>query len=196
MDNIKGHLLLLLAPSGSGKRLLVEGLGGLKKELYFAKTYTSRQQRAGAKENPKYVFFTEDEFQQKIDGDEFIEWANFSGNFYGTPKEEFTEPLKEGKLVFKEMELQGIEQIRKIVPKENMTVVYVEAGGWEVLKQRVLDRASISEEELELRYQHFIKESQAKEEADVVIENFDGQLEEAQTNFAELIVGLTNKISE
>lgn len=193
-DAIKGHVILLMAPSGSGKRMLIESLGELADELYFAKTYTSRKPREGAEENSRYNFVSREEFQSMIDEGSFIEWAEYSGNFYGTPKSEFIEPLQNGSVVFKEMELIGVQQIRKLIPKENLTVAYVEAGGWEDLKERILKRASISDEELELRRQRYEEEAKFKPEADVIIENYNGEFEKSSENFRSFIKDTLAKV--
>jgi len=193
-DNVRGHLLLLMAPSGSGKGKIVEALGDLQEKLYFAKTYTSRERRKGTEENPKYVFVSRDEFLGMIDNEEFIEWANFSGNLYGTPKSEFTAPLNAGKVVFKEMELQGILQMKDMIDDAHMTVVYIDAGSWQELKHRILNRASIDEGELELRHTRYQEESRSKHIADVVIDNRDGMLPEAQKEFKNVVEDIIAKV--
>lgn len=193
-EKMVGHLLLLMAPSGSGKGKIVEALAELQEKLYFAKTYTSRERRKGTEENPKYVFVTREEFLRMIDDGEFIEWANFSGNLYGTPKSEIVEPMREGKVVFKEMELQGILQMKDIVGDEHMTVTYIDAGSWEALKERILNRASMSEEELELRHQRYQEESRSKHIADVVIDNRDGRLPQAQEEFRKVVKDIIAKV--
>lgn len=185
-----GHIILLMAPSGSGKGTLLQGLGELTDEIYFAKTYTSREPRAGAAENPKYVFVSRDEFEEMIAQEALIEWAEFSANYYGTPTAEFIEPLQAGAVVMKEMELQGVEQIKKIIPPEQCTVIYVDAGDWDQLKKRIVSRAAISEEHLELRRQRYEIESQFKAGADIVIKNYDGRVAEAQAEFRAVIANI------
>lgn len=192
-EDITGHLVLLMAPSGSGKGKLVESLQDLKEELHFLKTYTSRPRREGTTENPRYEFVTREAFQKLIDTDALVEWAEFSGNFYGTPKSEVIDALSAGKVAFKEMELQGVEQMRALVPEEHITVIYVDAGGWDALKARIVSRAAMSDEHLELRRQRFEIESKAKEKADVVIQNHDGNLEPAQEHFRTVISELLSK---
>ena len=193
MEDITGHLILVMGPSGSGKGRLVNALGSLVNDIYFAQTYTTRQRRDGARENKKYVFVTEDEFKKAINKGEFIEWAEFSGNFYGTPASEILKPLQEGKVVLKEMDLQGIQQIKKIIPEDNITVVYVDAGDWSSLQRRIKGRAAISKEELELRRLRYLEESKSKDFADVVILNKDGYVKNAVYAFRSLIKNILKK---
>lgn len=192
-ESITGHLILLSAPSGSGKNTVMEGLGELSDQLYFLKTYTTRERRKGASENPKYDFITVEEFKQMIEDEAFIEWAEFGGNYYATGKEEIQSALYSGKIAFKEMELQGVHQIRNFVPKEHLTVIYLDAGGWNALERRIKARAPITEEELEMRHQRFKIESAAKSEADVIIDNFDNDVAEAQKNFRAVIEKIVTK---
>lgn len=186
-EEISGHLVLLMAPSGSGKGEMIEGLGDLKDEMYFLKTFTSRERRKGAHENPKYNFVTREVFEDMLARDAFVEWANYSGNYYGTSKEELMDALAAGKVAFKEMELQGIAQIRKLLPADKVTVVYIDAGDWSSLEKRITARASISEEELRLRKERYEAERDAMHIADVVIKNHDGMLEEARVEFRKTI---------
>ncbi len=187
-DETTGHLLLLMAPSGSGKKSLVDSVLANHRDIYFAKTFTTREIRDGVEENPLYSFISRKTFEQMIDDDEFVEWAEYSGNYYGTPRTELIDPLQHGKVVFKEMELQGVQQIREIMPREKRTVVYVDGGPWESLQQRIVNRAPISPEELEGRRLRYEKESESATEADVIISNHDGQLPQAIKKM-EAIVG-------
>ncbi len=190
----KGHLILLMAPSGSGKKHMVDTILATHRDIYFAKTFTSRSIRQGVEENPLYSFISREEFQSMIDSGEFIEWAEFGGNFYGTPKSEVINPLMAGKVIFKEMELQGVEIMRKLIPKENLTVVYIDAGSWEDLKDRITKRAAISDEELELRRQRFELEEKAQPAADITIRNRNGELEAATETMEALVRGIVDRI--
>lgn len=190
ISEIKGHLLLVMAPSGSGKKSVIDSVLAQHREIYFAKTYTSRAIRKGVEENPLYMFTTKENFQEMIDKGEFIEYAEYSGNFYGTPKSEIVEPLKNGKIVFKEMELQGVKQIKELIPAARRTIVYIDGGPWHDLEKRIRARAPISDEELELRRQRYEKESQSKDEADIIIRNHDGELPGAIEHMEHIVNGI------
>ena len=195
MEEIKGHLVLLMAPSGSGKQTLIDSLGLLKEKMYFAKTFTSRTKREETVENPKYDFVSEQQFTDLIQADDFIEWANYSGNYYGTAKSEIMNALSKPQVVFKEMELQGVQQVQKIVPNDSLTVIYIDAGPWPELQERILSRASINPEELELRRQRYEEEILFKDGAEIIISNRNGEAESAQDNFRTVISGIISNLN-
>jgi len=195
-SEINGHLVLLMAPSGSGKKTLIDGLGSLQDQMYFAKTFTSRTRRVSSEENPKYEFISVEDFEKLINEDAFVEWANFSGNLYGTAKSEILSALQKPQVVFKEMELQGVQQIKELVPDSNLTVIYIDAGDWSDLKQRIVSRAAISDEELELRRQRYEEEVTFKDEAEIIIANHNGMSEAAQANFKAVIASIINSVEK
>lgn len=196
LDQCSGHLLLLMAPSGSGKKSLVDSVLTNHRDIYFAKTFTSREIREGVEENPLYSFISREQFEAMIAADEFVEWAEYSGNYYGTPKTELLDPLAHGKVVFKEMELQGVQQIRALLPKAACTVVYVDGGPWEVLEARIRARAPISDEELALRRERYETESAYAGEADIIIKNHNGELPAAIAHMEALVRDLVTRVKE
>jgi guanylate kinase len=196
MDEMKGHLVLLMAPSGSGKKTLVDGLGDLQNGMYFVKTFTSRTRRESSEENPKYEFISLEAFETLIVENELVEWANFSGNLYGTAKSEILDALKKPQVVFKEMELQGVQQIKKIIPDDKLTIIYIDAGEWKELRERIVARSPISDEELELRRQRYEEEVKFKDEAEIVIANHNGLAEAAQANFKVVISGIVSSLEK
>lgn len=189
-SSITGHLLLVMAPSGSGKKSIIDSVLAKHRDIYFAKTYTTRAIREGVEENPLYMFISREQFEAMIADEELIEWAEYSGNYYGTPKTEIIEPLQKGKMVFKEMELQGVQQMQKLVPPEKRTVVYIDAGAWEDLEKRIKGRAPISDEELAMRKKRYEAESASKDEADIIIRNHDGQLDAAIEHMEHIVIGI------
>ena len=195
MEHITGHLVLLMGPTGSGKGTIVRHMKERFPELQFAVSCTTRAMRPGEIDGREYHFVADAVFDTKIQHEDFLEWAEFSGNRYGTLKSEIINRLTSGAVVLNEIELQGVQQLLPLIPKKNRTLVYVEAGDWAALKQRAVARAPISEEHLEMRRQRYIEEVQMKPYADVVLENREGELEGAKKGAEELLTKIFNQVN-
>lgn len=165
-------------------------------DIYTAVSCTTRAMRPKEVEGKDYYFITKEEFSKKIQNGEFLEWAEYGLNRYGTLKNEILPTLEAGQVILVEMEIQGVKQLHKIIPKENMTVVYIEAGGWEVLKSRALNRAPIDKIELQKRYERYLAEIDFKQFADVVIDNSGKDFAPAKEKFVSLIKGIYSKIEK
>lgn len=189
-ETITGHLLLMMAPSGSGKGSLVKHIVSTFPQVVFAVSCTTRPPRPQEVEGVNYYYISRTEFQQKIEEGLFLEWAEYGGNLYGTLISELIAPLQEGKIVLNEIELQGVEQLMKLVPPAHRTLLYIEAGDWEELKARVLARGEMSETELALRKKRYEIESSMKQLADIIIKNQNGQLEVAKKQLSDVINNL------
>ena len=194
IENITGHLILVMGPMGSGKGSIITYLHTQFPELQYSVSCTTRHPRPGETDGKEYYFLSPADFQRKIEEGAFLEWAIFSGNKYGTLKSEIVDRLQQGQVVMTEIELQGIQQLLKIIPKVHRTLVFIEAGDWETLKARAIARAPISEEHLELRHQRYLEEIKSKPFADVVIDNTDGKLEEANAQMVTLVKEIINNV--
>lgn len=194
-ENIKGHVVVVMAPMGSGKGTLVKHALEKYPNLRQTISCTSREKRPGETDGQHYHFLSPDEFSEKIKAGDFLEWAEFAGNKYGTLKSEILPCLKHNDVVIVEIELQGVEQLLRLLPREHMTIVYIEAGGWETLKARALARAPMTEKELEARYQRYLEEAKAKPLADVIIDN-SGELEKAIQEFDQVIEAAYRKCNK
>lgn len=192
--NYTGHVLLLMAPMGSGKGTLERYAFAQFPDLLFSVSCTTRDPRPGEQNGIEYHFISRDVFMEKVAAGEFLEWAEFGGNLYGTLKSELLTPLVNGQLILNEIELQGIEQIKKLIPPENRTIVYIDAGDWTDLVSRALARAPMSPEELEKRRERYAHEVAAKPYADIVIDNRDGKLQDAQDAFVAIIEDIYKSI--
>lgn len=186
LDDIRGHVVVVMAPMGSGKGTIIQQALEQYPELYRTVSCTSRQRRPGEVDGVHYHFVANDKFEDMINRGDFLEWAVFAGNKYGTLKSEILPKLSDCNVVILEIELQGVEQLLNLLPREHMTIVYIEAGGWSILKARAEERAPMSENELEARYKRFLIEQQAKPLADVIIDN-SADIEIAHAEFAQVI---------
>lgn len=191
---INGHVIVVMAPMGSGKGTLIRHALEVLPELKTTVSCTTRSVRPGEVDGREYHFISPEEFDRKVEAGEFLEWAHFGLNRYGTLKSEIMPALESGQIVVVEMEVQGVEQLHKILPKENMTAVYIEAGGWDVLKARALARAPIDEVELEKRHERYLAEIEFKQHADVIIDNSSNDFTSAKEDFIALINEVHNKI--
>jgi len=193
IGEINGHVIVVMAPMGSGKGTIITH--ALKKFPNLKQTVscTSRSMRPGEANGVQYHFVTREDFDKKIVANEFLEWAEFAGNKYGTLKTEILPRLLDKSVVIVEIELQGVEQLLKLLPREHMTIVYIEAGGWEVLQARAEARAAISKEDLVARHKRYEIERQSKPMADVIIDN-SAAIETACTQFEQVIEAAYEKM--
>ena len=183
----KGKFILVIGPTGSGKSMLMKHAISLFPQLVLPYSYTTRARRDDVIENSHYKFISVQEFKELIDNGEFFEWAQYSGNFYGTLRSEVEQHLFAGKILLKEVEVQGARQIRDLLSKEQLLTVFIRAGTWDALEARIRARAPITDEEIALRKQRYEDEITFMSEADVCIENINGRKEVANETFTNLI---------
>ena len=186
-QTLHGHVIIVMGPTGSGKGTLMRYVRNNVPDLYQTVSCTTRSPRPNEVDGVDYHFISHADFQKKIDAGEFLEWAVFSGNRYGTLRSEILPRLEAGQLVLTEIEIQGVEQLKSILPASAMTVVYIEAGDWSVLRSRALARSPISEAELAKRKERYDIETQAKQIADVIIDNTADDFTPACEEFTYLI---------
>ena len=188
----QGKFILVIGPTGSGKSMLMKHAMTLLPELVIPYSYTTRPRRENIVENAHYKFISVEEFKGLIDTGAFLEWAQYSGNLYGTLRSEVEEQLASGRTLLKEVEVQGARQIRKLLPKEQLLTVFISAGPWEGLEARIRARAPITDEEIALRKQRYEDEITFMGEADACIENIEGHKEVANDAFITLIQSVSN----
>ena len=178
-----GKLVLVIGPTGSGKGTLLKHVAQAIPGLVFPVSCTTRAQRPGEREGETYYFVTAEEFERRIEAGDFLEYASYGGNWYGTLKSEILPAVEHGKLVIREVEVQGARQIQEKISSDILRIVYVDAGSWEDLEKRILARAPIGQPELIARRKRYEDETSFKKEASVIVKNPDGKLEEAKRDF-------------
>lgn len=139
----KGRLVVVSGPSGVGKGTVLEKVLG-NPDFVYSVSATTRQPREGEKHGVNYFFITKNEFEAMIEKNEFIEYASYNGNYYGTPKCFVEEKLNEGKNVILEIEVKGAVQIKKIYP--GALFVFVAPESRKILEERLRGRGTESED--------------------------------------------------
>jgi guanylate kinase len=182
-----GKLILVIGPTGSGKSTLMKHVIALYPELVLPYSYTTRQRRADNIENDHYKFVDTDEFKARADKGEFLEWAEYGGHYYGTLKEEVRDALAEGKVLLKEVEVQGARQIKQILTQDELMTIFIDGGSWDQLEKRVLARAHMDEAQLAERRRRYEDEITFLPEATAVIDNSSDDKESAKRAFGDLI---------
>lgn len=183
----RGKLIIVVGPTGSGKGTLIAYARSLHADLELSVSCTTRAPRPGEAEGEHYYFLSRDEFEKRIAEGDFLEWAEYGGNLYGTPRRAVEERLARGVSVILEIEAQGARIIQGNTAPADRFIIYVDAGSWETLAHRVKARAPITEEELEKRKRHYEDELTYRSEADAVVANPDGGLDAAKDAFAKAI---------
>ncbi len=142
--------MVISGPSGSGKSTLIrQALARSGPRVRLAVSATTRAPRDGERDGIDYYFVSREQFQDAIDVGDFLEWAEFAGNFYGTPRAELGRPDHAGECVLLEIEVQGALQVRAKVP--DALLVWVDVPSFEALEARLRGRHTESEESVTRR---------------------------------------------
>ncbi|HET7269473.1 MAG TPA: guanylate kinase [Rubrobacter sp.] len=168
---MRGRLIVVSGPSGAGKSTLIRSALEAVPELAYSVSATTRDPRPGEVDGKDYIFLLREEFESWIEEDRFLEWAEYSGNLYGTPEQKVEELLDEGKSVILEIELQGARQVRRKRP--DAVMVFVRAPSLEETRRRLAGRATETEEALESRLATAVGEVAARDEFDYEVVNED-----------------------
>ena len=166
-----GRLLLITGPSGVGKGTLVARLLERHPGLWLSVSATTRAPRAGEEEGRHYFFLDRAAFERQVAAGGFLEWAEFAGNLYGTPRAAVQERLEAGRTVLLEIELEGARQVRRSFPAGFQ--VLLRPPSFEELERRIRGRGTDSEEAIARRLARAREELAAEAEFDAVVVNDD-----------------------
>jgi guanylate kinase len=147
----RGMLLVVSAPSGTGKTTIVERLVQIVPDLALSRSYTSRPTRAGESNGVDYNFVSRPRFEEMAGGGEFLEWADVFGNLYGTCAEDVERHLARGQDLVLVIDVQGARQVRERC--KDTVGVFMLPPSFEVLEQRLRGRSKDSEEAMQRRLQ-------------------------------------------
>jgi len=163
------RLTVLSGPSGVGKSTVVAHMRKEHPEVWLSVSATTRKPRPGEKHGVQYFFVTDEEMDNLIANGELLEWAEFAGNRYGTPRAAVLQRLEAGEPVLLEIDLQGARQVRETMPEAQL--VFLAPPSWEELVRRLTGRGTEPPEVIERRLEAAKVELAAEPEFDVTLVN-------------------------
>jgi guanylate kinase len=168
---VKPFLLVLSAPSGGGKTSIAKSLLQARDDLGYSVSATTRPRRDGERDGADYHFLTRDEFLRRVEAGEFLEWATYAGNMYGTLRSEIDRIFARGRTAVLDVEIEGARQIRASFP--NSLHLFVLPPSAEVLVNRLAGRKTESPDVVRERIARAADELAAVAEYDYAIFNED-----------------------
>jgi len=188
----EGQLFIVSGPSGVGKgticrELLKENIG-----IELSISMTTRKPRPGEVDGKSYYFVSHEQFDNKIKADGFLEYASVYENYYGTPKQEVLDMLKKGIDVILEIDTQGALLAKKQYP--NGVFVFILPPSMAILRQRLVDRRSETEEQIKLRLDTAMSEISFITEYDYYVVN--ATLSESVARMKEIVMAERSKVTK
>ena len=167
----KGNIYIISGPSGSGKDTILKEILEIRSDVFFSISHITRKMRAGEVEGEKYHFISTEEFKEELENDVFLEYNEYSGNFYGTPKAPIEEHLAAGDDVLIECDVNGAETLRKLLP--GVISVFIMPPSFEVLKKRLSGRGTETQDVIDKRMEIALLEIARATEYDYIVVNDD-----------------------
>ncbi|MFO8238849.1 MAG: guanylate kinase [Prochlorococcaceae cyanobacterium] len=165
------RLTVITGPSGVGKGTLVSRLLERHRQIWLSVSATTREPRTGEVDGESYFFLSREAFERQVREGGFLEWAEFAGNLYGTPRQPVEERLAQGRPVLLEIELEGARQVRRTFPAGFQ--LFIKPPSFAELERRIRGRGSDSEEAIRRRLRRAREELAAETEFDAVLVNAD-----------------------
>lgn len=165
----KGKIIAIASPSGGGKTTIVRRILKQFPELIFSVSATTRPKRPDEIHGADYFFISENEFKQRIENDEFVEWERFYDYYYGTFKSFISENIEDGRSLVLEVDVKGALSLKKIYPESNL--IFIDPPSLDELIKRLKIRNTESPEDFQKRIDRAKMELELKEKFDFIVEN-------------------------
>lgn len=176
-------VFIISAPSGSGKSTLVSRLLASDPGLRFSVSYTTRNQRGNEKPGENYIYISRKEFLERIERNEFLEYADVFGNFYGTNRKNLELAATEGKDLILDIDVKGARQLKDKIPAA--VSIFILAPSRDILEQRLRSRSEDSQEVIQRRLRDAAEEIRNYKQYDYVLVNH--QVEESVATLAAIV---------
>ncbi|MGH2451481.1 MAG: guanylate kinase [Candidatus Limnocylindria bacterium] len=180
-----GLLVIISAPSGAGKDTVIQRLVNVLDDAVVYVTATSRKPRKGEVHGRDYYFYEPDKFREEIEAGNFLEWSMVHGDFKGVRRDALADTLRRHRIVIVKPEPQGMRKIKALLP-EALTI-FIMPPSPDSLRRRLVQRATETPDELEVRMRNAEIEMAAAPEYDHVVVNEDGKVDETVLQIAEII---------
>lgn len=165
----KGKTFIICGPSGVGKGTVVARLLASDPTLYFSVSATTREPRPGEIDGKHYHFLTQEQFDRWVEEDAFLEYAEYVGNRYGTPKQYIDKAMEQGRDVILDIEIQGAEQV--YAKRPDTIRIYVAPPSWTELERRLIGRGTEDMDKVRSRLQRGKQEFAAASKFDYFVIN-------------------------
>ncbi len=177
----RGHLLVVSAPSGSGKTTIVKAILAKHPSMLFSVSATTRPKRETETGGKDYFFLARDEFERRIQADELVEWEEIYGNLYGTLKSEVEKVLTSGKSMLFDIDVKGGLSIKRRYPDDSL-LIFIRPPSIEVLEARLRDRKTEDNETFKRRMARVAMEMDMAPQFDYQVVNDDLQVAIEEVN--------------
>ena len=167
----KGKLFVITGPSGTGKGTVLKRVFADIDNIFYSISATTRSPRPGEEHGREYYFVSKSDFEDMIANNKLLEYAAYSGNYYGTPLQPIQEKTEDGKDVVLEIELQGAIQVRKRCP--DAAFIFISPPSMEELERRLRSRATEDEAHIQMRLAKAKEECAAADKFDHIVVNDD-----------------------
>ncbi len=168
----RGRLIVLSAPSGSGKTTIARAMLQKYPGMLFSVSATTRSPRAGEVDGRDYFFLSKDVFRQRVDEGDLVEWEEIYGNYYGTLKSEVDRALRRGKIMLFDVDVKGALSIKRVYPDDSI-LIFIKPPSFEVLRQRLMNRKTEDEATIQRRLERVPMELEKGNQFDWQVINDD-----------------------
>ena len=190
IEKNKANIYVISGPSAVGKDTIIENLQKLDNNFHFVVTATTRKPRKNEKEGKNHFFYSEKTFKKLIQNNDLIEWAKVYKNYYGVPKSQIFEPLKNNKDVLLRVDFQGAKRIKELIP--DVVLIFIKPEKTESLRQRLIERGVNTTTEMTTRLKTAEREIQTSNFFEFIIVNKDGDVQYAVKKVLNIIKDIKN----